>query len=103
MPQAIRRSVQGERNIVSKHPKDDTDKFPGAVSKWVVVALPLSTLCIVKAAEHIIVTDNIVSSIYEGIAKDTGTALGHLGITEIEIARLADRRVETGKGQQLGR
>lgn len=68
-----------------------------------VVILALSTLCNVKAAEHSVVTDNVVSSKYERIAKDARATLGHTGMCGIEVARLADRRVKASKSKQLGR
>ena len=40
----------------------------------VVVILTLRTLGIIETAEHVVVTDDVVSSINESVTKDTGTS-----------------------------
>ena len=69
----------------------------------IVMVLTLRTLSIIEIAEHVVVTDDVVSSINESIAKDTGTAFGHSGMAGIEIAGLVNRRIQSRKGQQFGR
>ena len=39
----------------------------------IVVTLTLRTLGIIETAEHVVVTDDVVSGIDESVTKDTGT------------------------------
>lgn len=65
--------------------------------------LTLRTLGIIETAEHVVVTDDVVSSINESVTKDTGTTFGHSSMAGIEIAGLVNGRIQSCKGQQFGR
>lgn len=69
----------------------------------VVVILTLRTLGIIETAEHVVDTDDVVSSINESVTKDTGTTFGHSSMAGIEIAGLVNGRIQSCKGQQFGR
>lgn len=56
-------SGKDERNIVSKHLEDNTEKITGTMVESNVVLLTSSTLCLVEDMENIVVANDFVNRI----------------------------------------
>jgi len=88
-------------HFVSEHLPDDSDKFAGTVPKGIIVSLSFGSLGIVVSFESRIVLYNIMCCIYESVTKNTRSSFGHLGLLSLEVTRLTNRRIQSGKCKQF--
>ena len=93
--------IEVEFHLVSEHLPDDPDEFAGTVSEGIVVCPALRHLFVIVSFEGGVVLHDIVRCVHKCVPEHLGAAFGHPGVPGAVIARLVDRRVQTGEGKQL--
>lgn len=69
--------------------------------KRIIVSPAFGSLGIVVSFESRIVLYNIMCCIYESVTKNTRSSIGHPGLLSLEITRLINGRVQSGKCKQF--
>lgn len=93
--------VEVEYHLVSEHLPDNPDELTGTVPEGIIMCPALRHLFVIVILEGGVVLHDIVCCVHECVPEHSGAAFGHPGAPDTVIARLIDRRVQTGKGKQL--
>ena len=62
-------------NVVGEHLEDDPDELAGTVPESIVMRPAFRDLGVILRFESGVILNHVVSSVHQGIAEDTGSAL----------------------------